>query len=81
MDTQDPEEALRIQRPHVERMMGSNRSWDHLQECYMVGSVDQIVAKLKVLEDAGMQHVTLQPAGPDIEQVDLIAEKIAPHFA
>ena len=81
VDTQDPEEALRIQRPHVERMMGSNRSWDHLQECYMVGSVDQIVAKLKVLEDAGMQHVTLQPAGPDIEQVDLIAEKIAPHFA
>ena len=81
VDTQDPEEALRIQRPHVERMMGSNRSWDHLQECYMVGSVDQIVAKLKVLEAAGMQHVTLQPAGPDIEQVDLIAEKIAPHFA
>ncbi len=81
VDTQDPEEALRLQRPHIERMMGTNRSWDHLQECYMVGSVDQIVAKLKILENAGMEHVTLQPAGPDIEQVDLIAEKIAPHFA
>jgi len=60
--------------------MGSNRSWDHLQECYMVGSVDQIVAKLKVLEAAGMGQVTLQPAAPEIEQVELIADKIAPHF-
>lgn len=80
VDTQDPEEALRLQRPHLERMMGSNRSWEHLQECYMVGSIDQIVDKLRILEAAGMEHVTLQPAAPEIEQLELVAEKIAPHF-
>jgi len=80
VDTQDPEEALRLQRPHMEQMMGDNRGWEHLQECYMVGSIDQIIAKLKILEAAGMEHVTLQPAAPEIEQLDLIADKIAPHF-
>ena len=80
VDTEDPEEALRLQRPHMERMMGSNRSWDHLRECYMVGSIPQIVEKLKVLEACGVEHVTLQPAAPDIGQLDLIAERIAPHF-
>jgi len=81
VDTDDREKALKIQRPHFERMMGSNRSWDHLQECYLVGSVQDIVARLKMLESVGMEHVTVQPAGPEISQLDLIAEKILPHFA
>jgi hypothetical protein len=81
VDTDDREKALKIQRPHFERMMGSNRSWDHLQECYLVGSVQDIVARLKLLESVGMEHVTVQPAAPEISQLDLIAEKILPHFA
>lgn len=81
VDTEDREKALKIQRPHFERIMGTHRSWDHLQECYMVGSVKDIITKLKELEAVGLEHVTLQPAAPELSQVDLMAEKILPHFA
>jgi alkanesulfonate monooxygenase SsuD/methylene tetrahydromethanopterin reductase-like flavin-dependent oxidoreductase (luciferase family) len=81
VDTEDREKALQIQRPHFERMMGTNRSWEHLQECYLVGTVKDIVERLKGFEEVGLEHVTVQPAGPDIAQIELIAEKLLPHFA
>lgn len=80
VDTEDREKALRIQRPRLESMMGTHRSWEHLQECYLVGSVKDIVGRLKELEGMGLEHVTVQPAAPDLSQVELIAEKILPHF-
>ena len=61
--------------------MGTNRPWEHLQECYLVGSVQDIVDRLKLLESVGMEQVTVQPAAPDISQLELIAEKILPQLA
>lgn len=81
VDTQDREKALRVQRPHFETMMGKHRSWEHLQECYMVGSLQDIIERLKILEAAGIEHVTLQPAAPEPEQLEIWADKIMPHFA
>lgn len=81
VDTEDREKALRIQRPHMERMMGLHRSWEHLQECYLVGSVGDIVARLKEFEAVGLEHVTVQPAAPEISQLELLADRIAPHFS
>ncbi len=80
VDTEDHDEALKIQRPHFERMMGTHRSWDHVQECYLVGTIKEIVAKLKDLEEAGLGQVTLQPTAPELAQLELWAEKIVPHF-
>jgi probable F420-dependent oxidoreductase len=80
VDTEDREKALRIQRPHFERIMGTSRPWEHLQECYLVGTVKDIVARLKGFEAVGLEHVTVQPAAPDISQIELIAEKILPQF-
>ena len=80
VDTDDPEEAMRIQRPHFETMMGTHRNWEHIRECYMVGTIKEIVARLKDLEDSGLEHVTLQPTAPELAQLDLWAEKIVPHF-
>ena len=69
------------QRQPMETLMGTNRSWEHLQECYMVGSIDDIVARLKFLESQGLEHVTIQPAAPEMTQLDLWMEKIIlPHF-
>lgn len=81
VDTEDHETALRIQKPHFERIMGTHRSWEHLQECYLIGTIKKIVARLKELEAAGIQHVTLQPAAPELSQLELWAKKILPHFA
>ncbi|MFQ5902337.1 MAG: LLM class flavin-dependent oxidoreductase [Candidatus Binatia bacterium] len=80
VDTDDHEEALNIQRPHFETMMGTHRTWEHVQECYMVGTIKEIVARLKDLESSGLQHVTLQPTAPEMAQLELWADKILPHF-
>ena len=81
VDTADSKKALSIQRAPMETIMGKNRDWDHLQGCYLVGSIDDIVEKLKFLESHGLQHVTIQPAGPEMEQLDLWMEKIiTPYF-
>ena len=81
VDTADRDKALSIQRQPLQTMMGSNRAWEHLQECYLVGSIDDIVARLKFLESKGLEHVTIQPAAPEIAQLDLWMEKvITPYF-
>lgn len=81
VDTADRARALDIQRQPMETIMGTHRSWEHLQECYMVGSIDDIVERLKFLEDKGLEHVTIQPAAPEIEQLDLWMDKIIkPYF-
>lgn len=81
VDTEDHEKALRVQKPHFQRIMGTNRPWEHLQECYLTGTIKEIVVKLKELEAAGLEHVTLQPAAPELSQLELWAEKIISHFA
>jgi probable F420-dependent oxidoreductase len=81
VDTDDRDEALAAQHGPMKTIMGENRSWEHLQECYLLGSVDDIVAKLRALEAAGVEHVTIQPAAPDMEQLELLMDRvIAPHF-
>ena len=81
VDTADRDTALAKQRKPMETIMGAHRAWEHLQECYLVGSIDDIVTRLKFLESKGLEHVTIQPAAPDIAQLDLWMEKIiTPYF-
>jgi hypothetical protein len=80
VDTSDTEKALAIQRESMETMMGTHRNWEHLQGCYLVGSIDDIVARLRFLESHGMEHVTFQPAGPGMEQLELWMDKIINPF-
>jgi hypothetical protein len=81
VDTADRQKALALQQKPMETIMGTNRSWEHLQECYLVGSIDDIVGRLKFLESKGLEHVTIQPAAPDMAQLDLWLDKIiTPHF-
>lgn len=81
VDTADREKALEVQRPFFEDVMGTHRSYEHLQECYLLGSVDDIVARLKDLEGAGMEYAVLGPTSDDLSQLDLIAERIVPAFS
>lgn len=81
VDTSDREKALEVQRPFFEQVMGTHRTYEHLQECYLLGSVDDIVARLKDLEEVGLQYAVLGPTSDDLAQLDLIAERIMPAFA
>ena len=81
VDTASRDRALALQRQPMEVIMGSNRDWEHLKECYLVGSIDDIVARLTFLQSQGLEHVTIQPAAPEMQQLDLWMDKIIkPYF-
>src|SRR6202030_3248586 len=47
------------------RVMGTHRSYEHLQECYMVGSIDRINMRIDDLRKAGLQYLVLGPVTDD----------------
>ena len=72
---------LPAQRPRFERVMGTHRSFDQLQESYFMGTTAEIVDRIGDLERAGIEYLVLAPLDYDLEQVDRIAEEIVPRFS
>lgn len=74
------QQALEAQREHAERAFGTHRSYEHLQECYLLGDLDHQLGRLTELVDHGMDYVVLGPLTDDPNQLDLIAEHIQPEL-
>lgn len=74
-------EALRDSREPFLRVMGTHRSYEHLQQCYMIGGIDRINARIADLADAGLTYLVLGPVTDDPGQIDLLARHVAPNFA
>lgn len=70
------EQALREQEGSARRAFGTHRSYEHLQECYLLGEVDHQVGRLKELAEHDMNYVVLGPITDDVEQLDYIEEHI-----
>jgi alkanesulfonate monooxygenase SsuD/methylene tetrahydromethanopterin reductase-like flavin-dependent oxidoreductase (luciferase family) len=62
------------------RAMGRHRSYEHLQECYMVGAIDRINARIQDLVDAGLTYLVLGPVTDDPGQIDLLARRVMGAF-
>ena len=73
-------EALRLQRPHFERVMGTTRTFDQLQESYFLGTTREIVARIRDLEAAGIQDLVLATCDYDLEQLERFATEIISRF-
>jgi alkanesulfonate monooxygenase SsuD/methylene tetrahydromethanopterin reductase-like flavin-dependent oxidoreductase (luciferase family) len=73
--------AHREQRPRLERVMGGHRSWEHLQQCYLMGTPAQIRERIAELAAAGLESLVLSPLDYDPAQPDLWHEEIIRHFA
>src|SRR5947199_314875 len=69
--TDDDAVAHRVQRPLLERIMGTHRPFEHLQTCYFLGSPRRIRARIAELRDAGLEFLVLTPLEYDVEQLDL----------
>ena len=69
-------QALEEQHEHAVRAFGTHRSYEHLQECYLLGEVDHQLGRLKELAEHGMDYVVLGPLTDDLEQLDYIAEHL-----
>lgn len=80
-ETTDHDRAVEEARQPFLRVMGTHRSWEHLQECYMVGSIDRINARIADLVGAGLQYLVLGPVTDDPRQLDLLARHVMPNFA
>lgn len=81
VEAADHERAVEASRGPFFRAMGTHRSWEHLQECYLIGSIDRINARIADLVGAGLQYLVLGPVTDDPEQIDLIARHVVPAFA
>ncbi|HET7264516.1 MAG TPA: LLM class flavin-dependent oxidoreductase [bacterium] len=81
VDTADQTKALAESREPFIRVMGTHRSYEHLQECYMIGGIDHINARIADLAGAGLTYLVLGPVTDDPGQIDLIARHVAPNFA
>ncbi len=80
VDTADGEKAREIQHKYFREAMGSHRSPEHLETCYLFGSVDEIVARLNDLAGAGCEYVVLGPTHDDPAQLDLINDLVVPQL-
>jgi alkanesulfonate monooxygenase SsuD/methylene tetrahydromethanopterin reductase-like flavin-dependent oxidoreductase (luciferase family) len=78
--TDDEATALRVQRPLIERIMGTHRSFEHLQTCYFLGSPHRIRARIAELADAGLEYLVLSPLDYDLGQLELWEEEVIRHF-
>jgi alkanesulfonate monooxygenase len=81
VETSSHAKALELSKGPFLRAMGTHRTWDHLQECYMAGSIDHIVTRIADLVGAGLQYLVLGPVSDDPGQIDLMAKHVLPAFA
>ena len=80
-ETGSHDKAVEEARAPFTRVMGTHRSFEHLQECYMVGSIDRLNARIADLVGAGLEYLVLGPVSDDPRQFDLMAKRIMPNFA
>ncbi|MBI4637973.1 MAG: LLM class flavin-dependent oxidoreductase [Candidatus Rokubacteria bacterium] len=80
VDTRSHAKALEQSRAPFLRTMGTHRSWEHLQECYMIGPIDRINARIADLVGAGLQYLVVGPVTDDPKQVDLFAKHVMKSF-
>ncbi len=81
LETPDHARAIEQSREPFLRVMGTHRSFEHLQQCYMMGSIDRINARITDLVDAGLQYLVLGPVTDDPKQIDMLARQVAANFA
>jgi probable F420-dependent oxidoreductase len=80
VDAADHDEALRRQRPVFERVMGTHRTFENLQQSYLLGTTREIVERIRDLEAGGIQDMVLATCDYDLEQLERFATEIAGHF-
>jgi hypothetical protein len=73
VDTDDREKALRLQLEQFQHVAGEGRTAEHLQECYLLGSIEDIRARVAGYRSAGFDAIAISPAVNEPEQLELIA--------
>ena len=80
VETSSREDALAEQLPHFARVMGGHRTADHLAASYLLGTTEEIQARVSDLVAAGLQYLIATPVSDDPGQLDLINKYIHQPF-
>jgi probable F420-dependent oxidoreductase len=78
--TDDEAVAHKVQKPLIERIMGTHRSFEHLETCYLLGTPRHIRERIAEMAAAGLEYLVLAPLDYDLDQLDLWEEEIVRHF-
>ena len=66
--------------PKFQRVMGTYRSFEQLQESYFLGTTNEVIDRIGELERLGFEYLLLGTVDQDLEQLQRIAAEIMPHF-
>ena len=80
VDTPSHAKAVAASKAPFIKTMGTHRTYEHLQESYMIGSIDHINTRIDDLVKAGLKYLVLGPVTDDPAQIDLLAKKVMTHF-
>lgn len=72
----DRQTALNEQMPLFLEIMGGHRTNEDLQASYLTGTIDDMVATITTLREAGLQYLILTPLVADPRQLELITRHI-----
>lgn len=79
--TQDRAKALERQHEAFLRVMSDERGPDYLEQVYLFGTPDDIIAALQARVDAGVQQFMIHTLTPDPGQLEEWVEHIIPHVS
>jgi probable F420-dependent oxidoreductase len=80
VDTTSREAALDEQMPHFLRVMGTHRTSEDLASSYLLGTIDEIQARIEDLRNVELDYMILTPVSSDPRQLDLINKHIVDPF-
>lgn len=80
-ESRDRAAALAEQRPKIERVMGSHRPYEHLQQCYLLGTTDEIITRLRALAESGLDSMIVGPLDYALDQLERFAAEVMPHVS
>jgi alkanesulfonate monooxygenase len=75
-ELRDREAALAEQMPHFLEIMGGHRTEEDLRASYLTGTIDDILATITSLHEAGLEYLILTPLIKDPAQLELITRHI-----
>jgi len=76
VEDRDRQGALDEQMPLFLEIMGGHRTTEDLQASYLTGTIDDMLATITALRDAGLEYLILTPLVEDPRQLELITRHI-----
>lgn len=79
-DEPDRERAIEIQHQAAAEILGTNRPRELLEESYLFGTIEDVIANLRERASAGISHIILHPFTDDPEQLELWGRELIPRL-